>query len=161
MTGEFDGLSDASTMLGSLPDAVRAELGELLGEIGSQALALQLALVPTRTGALARALDLSVAVDVLRLRVGLTDLKSRRDLWYAILVEYGRKAGAKIITRRARGVVSNGRRRKSSVGSYTMMARWTALPAKPFVHIDTQLENIARPMMDGFWANVKSRAGVA
>ena len=154
---------DASALFEALPGAVRDELALLLVAVGRDALSAQRALVARRTGRLATALDMTVALQMLRVRVGLTDLKNRRDLWYGVIVETGRTAGAKMVERRRRepaGLGKKSRRYAGAVQRYLL--RWTAQPARPFVHIEDQVDGMLDDALDAFWQRAAERAhGVA
>lgn len=159
MSDDLEGLDGATRLLTALPDAMREELGEELKEIGSLALAVQLALVHVRTGALARALDFTVALNVLRLRVGLTALKRQKNLWYAIIMEYGRAPGAKPVVRRRGGMAANGKRkRKIDAVVSRYMLHWSGIAAQPFVHIEDRIDAIADERLGDFWDRVAARA---
>jgi hypothetical protein len=161
MTTKLEGLDETTAIFDALPQAVQDELILILAAIGRDALAIQRRLVPTKTGALQSALNFTASLEMLRLRVGLTDLKRRRDLWYAIIMEYGRHAGAKVVQRRPRGTAQVGKRRSKvqAAARYLLRAKWKALPARPFVHIDNIIDPLADAALADFWDHVKDRAG--
>lgn len=89
-------------LLKQLPGAVHDELAELLDDAGSDYLAAMKADVPVRTGAVKGALRKQLLRKSLRLRVGLPPqvLRGGRiDLFYARIVEFGRKAQTVNVTR--------------------------------------------------------------
>ena len=162
MSDNLEGMDAIWRLMSDMPDAVREEMGDELKDIGSQALALQLALVRVRTGALAKALDFTVNLQALRLRAGMTNLKGNRKLWYAILQEYGVAAGSKKVFRRRRvnGKLRLSRRRKrlqDIVTSYDLA--WRSRPGQPFVHIEDRVDTIADQQLGDFWDRVLARAG--
>ena len=143
-----------------LPDAAREQLREDLTAIGQFALKLQQSLVARRTGALASTLDIQVALGVLRVRAGILKvtvrgkaakkITSANDTFYGIIVEYGRAAGTKVV------------RRRNKSGTYSdMRARWTALRARPFVHVEGSIEGQVDALRERFWTSALAKAGVA
>jgi hypothetical protein len=143
-----------------LPDAAREQMAESLNEIGQAAVALQRSAVPRRTGALASTLDIQVSLGVLRVRAGILNVRSNKsgghgagigrasDVFYGIIIEYGRKAGEKVV------------RRRNPSGTYsTMRARWTALAARPFVHVESGIQAQVQALRDNFWNGALARVG--
>lgn len=141
-----------------LPEAAREVMRKDLTDIGQEALKLQEALVPRKTGALASTLAIQVALGVLRVRAGMLNARvngkavkkasSANDTFYGIIVEYGRKAGEEVV-----------RRRNKNGGYSTMHAQWTALAARPFVHVESSIEGRVDALRETFWNYTLAKAG--
>lgn len=146
----------------SIEPEARRQLAADLGEIGMEALAAQQQAAPFDTGRLRNALTVAQAIDNLRVRVGYPDLKKKDDRFYAIMQEYGVKAGEKLVQRRKRvnGKLRLQRRRKRAediVATYRL--RWPARPARPFVHLEARFEQILNAVQDRFWDKVLNKIG--
>lgn len=165
MSERVQNLEATFALLESLPDAAREELGELLREIGWAVHAFQAAQAPVDTGYLKQGLTVAVELEKLRLRAGYPTLgKSRSSRFYAIVQEYGRRAGSKQVQRRRRvngKLRLQSRRKRAEDISSTYTARWTALAPRPFVHVEDRVEGIINGMTENFWNNVRARAGEA
>lgn len=143
-----------------LPDAAREQLREDLTAIGQFALKLQESLVARRTGRLASTLDIQVALGVLRVRAGMLRVtvngkatkrtSGATDTFYGVIVEHGRSAGEKVV-----------QRRKPSGGYAPMLARWTALRARPFVHVEGSIEGQVDALRERFWGTVLAKVDAA
>lgn len=79
-------------MLDKLPDVVRQQVAGELKVTGTQILSQQRARAPFRTGAVKRSLTMRVLPKTLKLKVGLLGKPINRKLFYAHIVQYGRKA---------------------------------------------------------------------
>lgn len=143
-----------------LSEAAREQMGKDLTAIGQEALKLQEALVPRKSGALASTLSIQLALGVLRVRAGMLNVtvrgkavkkaSSANDTFYGVIVEYGRSAGEKVV------------RRRNPSGTYsTMRARWTALRARPFVHVESSIEGRVDALRETFWNDTLAKAGAA
>jgi hypothetical protein len=147
--------------LASIEPAARQELAEELGELGGQALAIQQAAAPYRTGRLRNALTVAQAINGMRVQVGYPDLKGGRDpRFYAIFQESGVAAGQKMVTRLNR---RNGRTvQKGKVKVYprtTYLLKWKAREAHPFVHIEPRIEALLAAVQERFWDRALARVG--
>ena len=146
MSARLANLEANLALFDALPEAARAELKVDLLAIANQALALQQAAAPVRTGALKAALTISEEIDRLRVRVGFPTFKgSRHDLFYAIIQEYGRKAGAKLAT----------------VRGATRLVKWGATIGRLFVHQESRIDQLVDALTARFWDNALGRAGAA
>jgi hypothetical protein len=162
--GWSDALNSAFSLFTALPEAAREQAGEALREIGKEALELQEALVPKRTGFLAQGLTVSEAIEYLRVRVGFPSLKGgRNDRFYAIVMEYGRKAQTVTVKRSTiaspRSAVARKRLRAGQALRKPYLLHVTALPARPFVHVEDRIDQLADRLTDRFWDQALARAG--
>lgn len=169
MTGEVvQGMADTYALFGELPTAARFELADLLGRLGRDILAREQALAAKATGALAAGLSSQLLTEQLRVRVGLLGLKRRSgkknlgDLFYGIIVNYGRKAQTVLVNRRRAGsskLLRNRRKRvEDLLKTYSM--RVTALAPRPFVDgPSVDVDSIATQRLADFWSKALTRAG--
>ena len=79
-------------LIDRLPDVVRQEIVGELKVTGTQVLAQQRARAPFKTGAVKGSLTAKVLPRSLKLKVGLLGKPVNRKLWYARIIEHGRKA---------------------------------------------------------------------
>ncbi|HWU03169.1 MAG TPA: HK97 gp10 family phage protein [Novosphingobium sp.] len=146
----------------SIEPAARKQLAEDLGQIGLDILEAQQAAAPVRTGRLRDALTVAQALNNLRVRVGYPDMKRKDDRFYAIMQEYGVKAGEKMVQRRKRVKgrlrLQRGKKRTEDVVS-TYRLRWPARPARPFVHLESRFDQVLQGVQDRFWDSVLAKAG--
>jgi hypothetical protein len=84
----------------AIEPAMREEITDILTAGGRDLLAAMKAKTPVKTGALRGALSYKVYPNTLRLRVGLLGKKLNRHLFYARILEFGRKAQDVQIKRR-------------------------------------------------------------
>jgi hypothetical protein len=140
-------------LLKNMDEGVRAEAAKRLQELGDRMLPVIRGLAPRRTGATREALSMRVYPRSLRLRVGLIGKPLNRRLFYAHIVEFGRKASTVTVRRRTPG---GGRT------SYTIRVK--AMPARHFVYgPTTDLRKAFERDFRGYWENVlqKAAAGVS
>ncbi|NKI99591.1 hypothetical protein [Novosphingobium sp. SG707] len=155
MTQPVENLSATLAFLASVEPAARKRLAEELGDLGEQALAVQMAAAPVRTGRLRDALTVAQAISGLRVRVGYPDLKSGRDpRFYAIMQEGGVKAGEKTVTRLNR---RKGRTKVFPRTTYVM--RWKARAGRHFVHQESRFDQLLIAVQDRFWSEVLNDTG--
>lgn len=110
-----------------MPEAVSAEINEALDDTGRSIAAKMRSRAPMRRGALRAGLLHKVFPKTLKLQVGLLGTKAGRSkLFYARILDLGRKARSVQVSRFARGArasgagfVSGGKKR-GAVSSYTM-----------------------------------------
>lgn len=160
MSGRVENLQSALALLASIEPAARQQLAEELGELGEKALALQMAAAPFRTGRLRNALTIAQALNGMRVRVGYPDLKGGRDpRFYAIMQEYGVKAGEKRVTRRIVRPGMAGKRGRKAVAGRTKPyeMHWAARAAHPFVHQESQFDQLLADVQERFWARALAR----
>ncbi len=162
--GWSEALNSAFALFTALPEAAREELSETLQEIGKEALELQEALAPKKTGFLAQGLTVAEAVQQLRVRVGFPALGgSRNKRFYAIVMEYGRKAQTVSVVRSTKASLRSAVARKALRAGKALRNSYllhvTALPARPFVHVEDRIDQLADRIADTFWANALVRAG--
>jgi hypothetical protein len=159
MADTVENLQAAIAMMASIEPAARQQLAEELGDLGMQALAMQMAEAPVRTGRLRDALTIAQAVASLRVRIGYPDMKSGKDRrFYAVMQEYGVKAGSQKVTRinrRAGRTVQKGRTKVYPRSTYTMS--WPARPGRPFVHLETRFDRLLLDVQDRFWDKALTR----
>lgn len=118
--GSLRGASKVRKLLKRLPDDVAAEMVGVLRANGPIISAYARAAAPAQTGKLRRAIDWRVRPKSLSLRVGLLTKAVARDLFYARIIEFGRKARTVVVKRRTRGGgVSAYRLRVSPIGRGT------------------------------------------
>jgi hypothetical protein len=161
MTGSVENLSASLALLASIEPAARRRLAQELGDLGEQVLAAQMAAAPVKTGRLRDALTVAQAISGLRVRVGYPDLKKGRDpRFYAIMQEYGVKAGEKTVTRlnkRKGRTVQKGRTKVFPRTTYTL--HWRARAAHPFVHQESRFDQLLIAVQDRFWAEALNDVG--
>lgn len=123
-------------------DATREEMVVMLDEGGEEILAAQRAAAPFRSGTVKNALSKRVLRGALQLKVGLVGRPLNRRLFYARIIEKGRKAKTVPASRGGAHLEAGGRRigRKQRAlasgtrGVYQMRIR--ALPPRPFIYSD-------------------------
>ncbi len=151
-------------LFASLPETAQEELKVTLDEIAKEVLVIQEATVPVLTGQLKAALTIEEQLERLRVRIGLPQLKGRSKLFYAVVVEKGRTAGSKWVQRRRRVSgklrLQRGRKRLEDVQA-AYVARWTALAPRPFVHIESRVDDAVNAKIYGFWDRVFNRSAAA
>lgn len=103
MARTLKGARRVKRLLKRLPDDVRAEMVGVLQQQGPIITAYARAAAPQRTGKLQRAIDWRVRPKSLSLRVGLLTKRVASDLFYARILEFGRKAKTVVAKRRTRG----------------------------------------------------------
>jgi hypothetical protein len=86
------GARRVSKLLKQLPDEVTAEMRTVLLEKAPVITAYAKAAAPSRTGAMARAINFRLSPKTLRLRIGYLTKQSAQDFFYARILEFGRKA---------------------------------------------------------------------
>lgn len=82
-------------LLRQMPEAVKNEMAETLDRTGDELLAAMKADAPVKTGALRAGLAKKLLKASLRLRVGIVTKPLARKLFYARILEFGRKKSAK------------------------------------------------------------------
>ncbi|WCT78881.1 hypothetical protein [Novosphingobium humi] len=146
----------------SIEPEARKQLATELGEIGLEILAAQQQAAPFETGLLRNALTVAQAIDGLRVRVGYPDLKKKDPRFYAIMQEYGVKAGEKLVQRRRRVKgklrLLRGRKRVEDI-VWSDTIEWKARPARPFVHLEERFEQVLNGVQDRFWDAVLRNTG--
>jgi hypothetical protein len=86
-------------ILDRLPDVVRQQIVGQMKVTGTQILSQQRARAPMRTGAVKAALSMRVLSKTMKLKVGLLGKPINRKLFYAHIVQYGRKAKTVLVER--------------------------------------------------------------
>jgi hypothetical protein len=156
MVRPIENLQTEIAFLAAIPAAVRKEGAEELGELGAQALGMQQAAAPFRTGRLRNALTVAQAINGMRMRVGYPDLKGGRDpRFYAIWQETQVTAGQKMVTRlnRRHGrTVQKGRTKVFPRTTYLM--KWKARQGRHFVHLEPQMDALIAAAQERFWDRV-------
>jgi hypothetical protein len=100
MASKWRGTKSARRLVRNIPEAMRGELVVTLDEGGSELLSAMKARAPFRTGNLRAGMEKRVYPKTLKLRVGLFAATRRRlSLFYAHILEYGRKAQTVTIKR--------------------------------------------------------------
>lgn len=147
-------------ILNQMPAAIKEEMLAMLDKTGDQILAAQQQAVPVRTGTLRSALSKRLQKGIVRLRVGLVGKPINRRLWYARIVEGGRKA--QTVTARRGGGAGGGRRAKNFTwkvaGTYQL--RVSPLPPRPFI-ITARTKSLRDTMageLKTYWDRVLKRA---
>jgi hypothetical protein len=123
--GALKGARKVKRLLKRLPDEVSAEMAAVLKEHGPVITAYAKAAAPQRSGALSRAISWKVLPKSLSLRVGLLTKATSRKLFYARILEFGRKAQTVVVKRRTKtGRVSAYRLRVKAIsrGRYDFLA---------------------------------------
>jgi hypothetical protein len=132
-----------------LPEAIREEAIAMLEDGGRTILAVQRADAPRRTGAVRTGLSMRVLRGALQLKVGLVGRPLNRRLWYARIVEKGRKASVEDAARIApSGLISRYR------------IRVAARSARPFIY-SLRAEAMRATLggkLNGFWDRVLANA---
>lgn len=170
MSSRLDGLEANYALFASLPDIARDELATAFDAIGSEALGIQQQLAPVYDGEarkgvvpgqLKAALTISQAIGVLRLRVGLPQLRSRSKIFYAVIMEYGRRAQQVTVRRLKQGGrqawrklvregLASARARPAALTGQPYTMQIPALPPRPFVHVDSRLDALVDRYMARF-----------
>jgi hypothetical protein len=83
---------DFRRLLKNMDQDIRGEIVVRLSLLGREMLPLVQASVPERTGALKRGVSMKFYPATLRLRIGLLSRPVARRLYYARIIEFGRKA---------------------------------------------------------------------
>ncbi len=161
------GLSATEARFAALDSVGREELKESLRQAAKEVLPLQQEGAPVyagksrkdvEPGLLKQGLKIEEQMDRLRVRVGFPQIRGKRSkLWYAIIMEKGRKDQLSPIRRLRRGaradwrkMVREGTARMSrkpdslivKPGKGKGYVHVTALPALKFVHIEERLETV-------------------
>jgi hypothetical protein len=145
MASRFRGGKSAKRLVKNIPDAMRAELAQALDEGGNELLAAMRARAPRRTGKLESGIQKKVYPKTLRLRVGLFAATRRKlGLFYAHILEYGRKAQTVTISRGPRAGAK---------------MRVTALPERHFITGPLGGPRVVfRRKLKGVWERVLKQA---
>jgi hypothetical protein len=125
--GALKGARKVKRLLKRLPDDVNAEMAAVLRDHGPAITAYAKAAVPNKksTGKLAQAINWKVLPKSLSLRVGLLTKATSRRLFYARILEFGRKGQTVVAKRRTKtGRVSAYRLRVKPInrGRYDFLA---------------------------------------
>lgn len=183
MNGGVQGLAEAYSLLGAVPEAARAELGVELAILGREALAMQRAATPVDTGALRDGLSIQLSIERLKVRIGLIGLRGGRnrgralvrsggrafktnqgDLFYGVVVNFGRHAQNVVVERRRRvnGKLRLLNRRKLAsdiAATYTMRVK--ARDPVDFINAPgPAFESDAVQQLAEFWSRVLARAAI-
>jgi len=153
-------------LIRKMPDAIRDEMVAMMETAGDQILAAQRADVARRTGALAAALTKRVLRGSMRLRVGLLGKAINRRLFYARIVEVGRRAQTVTVSRRGAHLAAGGRRigrRQRALESGVRGVYQLRVPAKaprPFVRSarTKALRDTMGGRLAGFWDRTLAKA---
>lgn len=158
-------------ILAKMPEAIREEMLTMMDQAGDEMLAIQKANAPQRTGAVQRALSKRLLRGTLKLRVGLVGKPINRKLFYARIVELGRKpqtvvairnSVATLKTARAYGGRSNNYKAlalsKKLKGAYSMKIKGMA--PRPFIRSAkvTAVRDTMGGRLDKFWGKALARA---
>lgn len=92
---QLAGVASTRKLLRRIEPAAKNEMADILADEGQVLLALMRADTPVRTGALRAGLASRVLRKALRLRVGLVTKATNKKLFYAPVIEFGRKANTK------------------------------------------------------------------
>ncbi len=93
------GAARVRSLFGRIEPAMRAELAKEMESAGRDLLAEMQRIAPVRTGAFERALSYKFLPNSLKLKVGLVGKAINRDIFYAHILEFGRKAKTVSVTR--------------------------------------------------------------
>lgn len=108
------GASKVRRMMRRLPDSMQEELVRELNVAGIEMLSVMQGRAPARTGALKSGLRFKVFPRTMRLQVGILGKRERSRLFYAHILEFGRKA---------QEVRARRRTKSGAVSSYMMNVR--------------------------------------
>lgn len=141
---QLTGAREFRRLLKQLPSSAKEEMADVLAAAGPRILAAISADTPVRSGALKAALKQKLLRSSLRLRVGLITKKANRDLFYARIVEFGRKAQTVTIRRGARAGA---------------LMRVRALAPRPFIYAKRPaLRGALSAALRSFWDGTLQRA---
>lgn len=167
-SGGIEGLAETYSLFGRITDSAREQLAVEEASIGYDVLAAQKRDVAKDTGALEAGLSLQLQVAQLRVRVGLllagtaSKAAHRISVYYGRFVEFGRHAQVVLVQRRRRVGgklrLGPGRRKRLEDIASTYSMKVSALPPRPFVHVDRP-EIHAEQRLAEFWSQVLSNAG--
>ena len=101
--GALKGARRVSRMLKRLPDTVRGEIIEVYREHAPAITTYARTAAPSGTGRLARSIRSRIFEKTLKLRIGLFGAKLNADLFYARILERGRRAQTVVVKRRVKG----------------------------------------------------------
>lgn len=148
MPSKFRRRRSYGRLIRNLPEAARAELADVLQDVAPAVRSTMLARVPRRSGALAAAIAVKVYPRTLRLRAGLLTRARARRLFYARILEYGRKAQT-----------VNVRRRTPSGGRVAYVMRVAPIAAGRFIRgAMPELQTQLRVRLKEIWARILQQA---
>jgi hypothetical protein len=158
-------------LLKQMPDAIRTEMLDMLDKTGDEILAVQRGAAPVRTGAVRNALSKRLQTGLVRLRVGLVGKAVNRRLFYARIIEVGRKAKTVDVVRGGLAAAANvraagGRSKKykalavrmGTPGAYTLDVKPRA--PHPFIvsPATNEIRNTMGGRLRGYWDRVLQKA---
>lgn len=135
-------------LLKNMDEGVRTEIASRMQTLGNQLLPLMQASTPTRTGALRAGLSMKFYPRSLRLRVGLIGKPVNKRLYYARIIESGRKSKTVTV-----------RRRTPSGGKTQYALRVKAMPGRHMVYGSSKaLRQQFRRNLRGLWYETLQKA---
>lgn len=150
--GALKGARRVKRLLKRLPDDVRIEMAAVLTEHAPAITAYAKAAAPQRSGELAKAIKWKVSAKTLSLRVGLLTRAESRRLFYARILEFGRKAQTVVAKRRTKsGRTAAYRLRVKPINR----ARYDFLAGRAMTFATGTL----RPALGTVWERALRRAG--
>lgn len=144
-----------------LPDEMKLELGQVFQRAGPMLARLMQASAPVgKTGHLIAGITWKFYASALRLRVGFLGVRTNRKLFYARILEFGRKSETVTVHRRRHGGAVNARIRKAkfdqAVSTYRLRVRGRA--PQHFVYgPGTDLKRTMGRVLNGVWDRVLGR----
>lgn len=149
--GALKGARRVKRLLKRLPDDVAVEMVAVLREHAPAITAYAKAAAPYGKGKLTRAIAWKVLPKSLSLRVGLLTKAIARPLFYARILEFGRKAATVIVKRRTKTGQSTYRLRVSPIAR----GRYDFLAGRAMTFAASKL----RPDLGKIWERALRRAG--
>lgn len=144
---KIKGVRSARRLMKRIPAGMREELAQEMRAAGVELAGAMQARAPRRTGKLAAAITWRFYQATLRLRVGYIGKPVNRRLFYAHILNYGRKA---------KTVQAKRRTKSGKISTYAM--RVTALAPRRFVTGPlTDLRAAFNRRLKGIWARVLQR----
>ncbi len=142
------GVARVRSLLGRIEPAIRDEIARELRDVGGSLLSSMEDAAPVRTGRFERALSLRLYEKTLKLSVGLIGKPANRRLFYARILEFGRKAQTVTVQRRT----ANG-----SISTYALHVR--GLPPRHTVFSPrTALRQAFNGRIKGIWDRALQKA---
>ena len=135
-------------VLAGMPEATHKEVLAAYQRHAPAILAVSRAEAPSRRGKLRAALAFRIYPKALRLRIGLLTKRVQRSVWYARILEYGRKARA----------VRVERRRPVSGGMAVYIMRVKAIPAGRYDFVRGRTQEFMERTLGRDVRNVLGRA---
>lgn len=153
------GIISTRRLLRRVPDAVKQELAQVMTSAGPELTNLMRGRAPHgATGRLAEGLNWKFYASSLKLVVGFIGKRVNERLFYARILEFGRKAQTVSVSRRRRGAqkLTRNKRAEDIVAVYRLKVR--PLQPRRFVYSKTgNVRAVMRRRLNGIWDRVLTK----